>query len=301
MGGGKGGIGKSLITANIATLLAQKGRQVILVDLDLGGSNLHTFIGLDNPGPGLADFLDKRVAKLQSVAVPTEVDGLTLVNSANCRVEAANLHTAQKEKIIRSVQSLTYDYVFMDLGAGTNFNLLDFFLASDQGLFVLTSEPTAIENAFTFIKAVYFRMIKRTLKQKKFNRMTRHMDLNANTLDQSFRILKAIRKQQPETADALQEKLEAFQFSFIVNKVHKHDDPYLGEKIEKVCNHHFYSRFKFLGNIRYDEKIHDAVLRRRLFVTRYAYTPVANDINQIVSCLEALNRREPLEKNNETD
>lgn len=287
IGGGKGGIGKSLITANLGVLFAQQGKRVAILDLDLGASNLHTFIGQNHLEKGLDAFINKTEKQLENVVVKTEIPNLSFISSANCMIEVANLYAAQKEKIIRAIQGLDFDYVFLDLGAGTNFNMLDFFLTSGQGIFVLTSEPTAIENAFNFIKAVYFRIIKRTLKQKVFSSVTRSMDLSGNTMDQSFRILKAIRKKDRQTAELLKEKLGKFQFYFMVNKLRKDDDPGLGEKIEKVCNRHFYSGFKFLGNIRYDEKVHDAVLLRKIFITRYAYTPSANDINRIAKQLEA--------------
>ena len=288
VGGGKGGIGKSLITANLGVLFARQGKRVALVDLDLGAANLHTFVGQDQPGRGLDSFLSKAVDRLEDVISETDIPNLGFVNSANCMVEAANLYAAQKEKVIRAVRELDYDYVLLDLGAGTNFNMLDFFLTSDQGIFVLTAEPTAIENAFNFIKAVYFRIIKRALKQKEFNRVTRNLDLTANTLDQSFRILTAIRRQDPATGELLKKKLQQFRFSFIVNQLRKSDDPALGRKIQKVCSRHFYSRFRFLGNIRYDEKIHDAVQLRSIFVTRYAYTPSANDIHRIATRLDTV-------------
>lgn len=286
VGGGKGGIGKSLITANLGFLLAQKRKKILLVDLDLGAPNLHTLLGVEHLEKGLDGFLSKKVSRLEQVVMSTKTPGLFFVSSANCQVEAPNLYAAQKDKIIRSIRGLDFDYVLLDLGAGTSFNMLDFFLTSHQGIFVLTSEPTAIENAFAFIKAAYFRMIKRTLTQKTFNRLTRHLDLSGNPVDQTFRILKEIRKQAPDMAGQLKKKLSAFQFLFIVNQLHKRDDPGLGMKIEKVCNHHFYSRFRFLGNIRYDENVHNSLLSRRLFVTQYAHTHTAGEFREIACWFE---------------
>lgn len=284
VGGGKGGIGKSMITANIGTLLARKGKRVLLVDLDLGSSNLHTFLEISDGHKGLVTFLDKEVDTLEKAAVPTCIPNLFFISSRNCGTEAANLYTAQKQKIIRGLGNLDYDYVLMDLGAGTNFNMLDF-LTGDQGICILTSEPTAIENTFNFIKAVYFRVVKRTLKLSEFNRVTRNMDLSGNSLDQSFRIVTEITKKDPGIGELLKSKLKEFQFKFVVNQVRRKDDPALGSKIEKVCNRHFYSRFTCLGNIRYDEKVHDSIQLRQNFVTRYAYTKTANDLARVTKHL----------------
>ncbi|MCG8637612.1 MAG: P-loop NTPase [Desulfobacterales bacterium] len=281
VGGGKGGIGKSMITANIGTLLARKGKRVLLIDLDLGSSNLHTFVEHTDGETGLDSFLDKTIASLDQAAIPTRIPNLFFISSRNCNTEAANLYTAQKQKIIRAIRSLDYDYVLMDLGAGTNFNMLDFFLTGNQGICIVTSEPTSIENTFNFIKAVYFRVVKQTLKLAVFNKVTKNVDLSGNSLDQSFRIVNEISKQDPEIGDLLKEKLSEFDFKFVVNQVRQKDDPSLGYKIEKVCNRHFYSRFKFLGNIRHDEKVHDSIQLRQNFITKYAYTKTANDLARI--------------------
>lgn len=270
-----------MITANLGVLLARQGKRVVLVDLDLGASNLHTFIEQTDTGRGLEDFLGKQVDQLEEVVMPTKIPNLFFISSRNCLTEAANLYTAQKQKIIRAIQKLDFDVVLMDLGAGTNFNMLDFFLTSNQGIFICTSEPTSIENSFNFIKAVYFRVIKKTLKQKIFNRVTQHLDLSGNTIDQSFRIINGVTQHDPEMGALLKEKLRDFHFRFVVNQLRKNDDPSLGTKIEKVCNRHFYSKFTFLGNIRFDENIHDSILMRKNFVMKYAHSPSANDLARI--------------------
>ncbi|MCG8615267.1 MAG: AAA family ATPase [Desulfobacterales bacterium] len=287
-----------MITANIGTLLARKGKRVLLVDLDLGSSNLHTFLEVSDSQLGLDTFLDKQVDTLDKAAVPTPTPNLSFISSRNCSTEAANLYTAQKQKIIRGLRNLDYDYVLMDLGAGTNFNMLDFFLTDNQGICILTSEPTSIENTFNFIKSVYFRVVKRTLKLSEFNQVTKKMDLSGNSLDQSFLIVNEIAKNDPEIGALLKDKLKEFQFKFVVNQVRQKDDPSLGYKIEKVCNRHFYSRFTFLGNIRYDEKVHDSIQLRQNFITRYAYTKTANDLSRIARNLLEMDENEGVETQN---
>ena len=281
VGGGKGGIGKSLIAANLGALLARQGNRVLLIDLDLGSSNLHTFVGEPDTDLGLGAFIDKTIPSLDRAVVPTQIPNLSFISSQNCGTEAANLYTAQKQKIIRAISRLAYDYIFMDLGAGTHFNMLDFFLTSNQGICIVTSEPTSIENTFNFIKAVYFRVVKRTLKLSAFNRVTRDLDLSDNSIDQSFKIIKAIEAQDPKIGELLKNTLQEFHFKFVVNQVRQNDDPDLGMKIEKVCNRHFYSTFKCLGNVAYDDKVHDSIQTRQNFITKYTYTRAANDLSRV--------------------
>jgi len=252
-----------------------------LIDLDLGSANLHTFVGKADTDQGLGRFLDKTISTLDQAVVTTQIPNLFFISSRNCGTEAANLYTAQKQKIIRAITKLEYDYIFMDLGAGTNFNMLDFFLTSQQGICVVTSEPTAIENTFNFIKAVYFRVMKQALKLSAFNRVTRSIDLSGNSIDQSFKVIRAIDAQDPQMGDLLKTTLGKFHFQFVVNQVRKSDDPGLGMKIEKVCNRHFYSTFRFLGNITYDDKVHDSIHMRQNFIMKYAYTRAASDLSRV--------------------
>ena len=67
VGGGKGGTGKSFITASLGTILAQQDKKVLLVDLDLGASNLHTFLAIGKPQISLKQYLNKEVHDLNAV------------------------------------------------------------------------------------------------------------------------------------------------------------------------------------------------------------------------------------------
>jgi len=273
-----------MLTANLGNLMARRGKRVLVMDLDLGSPNLHTFMNRVSGaggGAGLAAYLDKTVATLDQTAVSTDIPNLSFIGSRHCNTEAANLHTAQKSKIIRAVQILDYDYVLLDLGAGTHFNMLDFFLTSEQGICLLTSEPTSIENTINFIKALYFRVVKRTLKLADFNKVTRHLDLSGNSMDQSFKIIREVENRDPKMGELLREKLSRFEFKLVVNQVRPKDDPGLGGKIAAVCSRHFHSRFSFIGNIRYDETVHDAIQLRQNFISTYSRTNAANDMARI--------------------
>ena len=75
VGGGKGGIGKSLLTAALGWHLARLGKRVVLVDADLGGANLHTCLGLSGPSRSLADLMTRRYEHIEEVLTDTGVAG----------------------------------------------------------------------------------------------------------------------------------------------------------------------------------------------------------------------------------
>jgi flagellar biosynthesis protein FlhG len=289
IGGGKGGVGKSFVAANLGASIAKQGHQVVLVDLDLGASNLHTFLGIENPKIGINSFLNKSIEKFENLAAPTNIPNLFFISSLHCSMEISNLVYAQKLKIIKAVRKLPFDYVILDLGAGTNFNTLDFFLTSNDGIFICVPEPTSIENAFRFIRATYLRKLKRIIKRHAFNAAVKDAVFNPNPTDnaaqQSRDIIDIVLKHDPDRELFLREKLSEFNFKFILNQFRKNIYPTLGQKIETVCNRHFYSTFQFLGNISYDERVAESVFSRKLYIHKYPYTTTSIDLKKIAAVI----------------
>ncbi|MBY0415081.1 MAG: P-loop NTPase, partial [Bdellovibrionales bacterium] len=160
IGGGKGGVGKSLVTANLAICLALMGHKVAAIDLDLGGANLHTCLGVPIPDKTLSDYLSKKVRTLTELLTPTAINNLFIISGAQDDLGIANLKQMHKAKLLNQFNELPVDYVLLDLGAGTTFNTIDFFIAADQGIITTLPEPTSIENSYRFIKTVYHRKLK---------------------------------------------------------------------------------------------------------------------------------------------
>ena len=120
VGGGKGGIGKSLLTASLGFQLARMGKRVVLIDADLGGANLHTCLGLPGPERTLADFIQRRADRIEDVVVETGFSGLRLISGASDFLAAANIKHAQKVRVLNRIRALDVDVVLLDLGAGTS-------------------------------------------------------------------------------------------------------------------------------------------------------------------------------------
>jgi flagellar biosynthesis protein FlhG len=286
IGGGKGGVGKSFVAASLGTLLAGCGKSVALVDLDLGASNLHTFLGLPAPDDGLNRFLDKTETQLERVVTGTAVDNLVLISSNNCSMEIANLFHAQKIKLINAIRKLPFDVVLLDLGAGTHFNTLDFFLSAQQGIFICTPEPTSIENAFRFIKAVYLRRLKQIVKANHFNprSKTAVSDKGASRL-KAGDIFDLVSRNDPANLPLLRTQIGRFRFHLILNQFRRSAKSSLGDNITAVCNRHFYSPFDFLGRVDFDEGVMDAICTRKAYIDNFPDTPAAVQLKQIGSRL----------------
>jgi len=176
VGGAKGGIGKSLFVANLGVLLSQLGKKTVLVDLDLGASNLHLYMGLWSLPHCIDDFLNKTVSCIDDIMVPTKY-GPRLIGGGGCKLGDANIHFSRKVKLLRAIKDLDADYVIIDLGGDTTYNILDFYLAADQGLILTTCEPASYMDAYGFIKLSLQRKLTRLFGAESVNYKNRDRHL----------------------------------------------------------------------------------------------------------------------------
>ena len=128
---GKGGVGKSLLSANLAITLGQAGKKVILADLDLGASNLHLVIGQSSPKGGIGTYLTGQ-SSFEEIIKPTDYENVSFIAGDSEIPGLSSIKTAQKKALIKKFQSLDCDYLIIDLGAGTHLTILDLFLLSLQ-------------------------------------------------------------------------------------------------------------------------------------------------------------------------
>jgi flagellar biosynthesis protein FlhG len=283
IGGGKGGSGKSFLTAALGRLLAAAGKKTLLIDLDLGAANLHTLLNVPYPAKNLSDFVRKKYPSLESIVLETPVANLFLISGANDTLDIANLPYEQKIKTMRSIAKLKFECILLDLGAGTSFNTLDFFLISQNGIFIATPEPTSIENIYRLIRSIYSRRIRQYFTASAFKALEEEAVqlFGDGAYNKPECLMQITKKTHPETGLKLDADFSAYKFKLILNQLRRQDDAGLGPQICKLVERHVGLRIDFVGNVAYDEHIHDAICQRVSFLDRYPYTRAAGDLREL--------------------
>jgi flagellar biosynthesis protein FlhG len=252
------------VSANLGVALARHGHRVLLVDADLGGANLHTSLGVPPPAQTLSDFVNRRAASIEDVIVPSGIENLSLIAGSQDVLDAANPKYQQKLKLLRNLQSLDVDYLLLDLGAGTSFHVLDFFLLADHGLLVLLPEPTSVENAYRFIKAAFFRRLQYMEEVYGIEDMVEDaLSTREGAMRTPYEFVARVKANDPALGARLEQELKAFRVKLIVNQVRTPGDQGVGKAVIAAWKKFFGLEMDMLGSIRYDDEAWRAIRKRR--------------------------------------
>lgn len=281
---GKGGVGKSAFVANIGVSLAKQGKTVLLIDLDLGGSNLHTFLGLSNRHDGIGNYIYEKDSSLESLIVPTGIDRLYFISGDSLLPGTANLQYFVKKKIIREMKNLIADYIILDLGAGAAYNTIDFFLVTSKGLLVTTPETTSILNAYSFLKSTLFRLIYRSFPPESDERVcvqdfiTERIEGTENSFRALIERLGAI---NPESGERAEKQLRGLFPRVVLNMGRSSQDIALGSKLREIVWKNLSVSMEYIGFIGYDDIIRRSIFERSPTLIGYPDSPFAQTIDQI--------------------
>jgi flagellar biosynthesis protein FlhG len=287
---GKGGVGKSVFAANLGLALARSGRTVVLVDLDLGGSNLHTCLGVKNRHAGLGDLVWKKERFLVDLLVETGFDRLWLVPGDGLMPGTANLEWFTKKRVLKELAALPADFALLDLGAGSSYNVVDFFLSSSEGIVVVKPEVTSILNAYSFLKTVAFRALARSFPEGSPGRAAVMEFVASKTEGKGVSFLDFARELAErfplEGATAL-ERLAALKPRAVMNQGRGGGDAELGYRLRDIAAKNLGLTVEFAGYLLEDEAVPRSVAARRPVLDIEPEAPFSRGVVAIASRIAA--------------
>ncbi len=286
VGGGKGGVGKTVISASIGVALASLGHEVVMVDADLGGANLHTVMGIIEPARTFFDFYSLNVDNIHDIILPTHVEGLRLISGACGTLGLANPKYQQKLRFIRELREIEADFILLDLGAGSSYNVIDFFLAADEGIVVTNPEPMAVQECFNFIKICLLRRLRLAFRDHEAVMSVLEMeDLNRPgkinvTMSQ---VVAMVRGKDKNAANMMEALLESHRPKLILNMVMEKDDIKEGVAIQAAASELLAIDIEYLGYVTHDQTVRNAVRDLKPFLLQDPHSAASQDLSRLVS------------------
>jgi flagellar biosynthesis protein FlhG len=280
VGGGKGGIGKSFLSSNLGIFLANMGFSTVIVDCDLGAPNLHTCLGEEPPKVNFHDYLSGHVNGILDCAVATQFPNLRLISGGNDHRELANISEEAQGQLMGAIYGLEADFTILDLSAGTHTSTLDFFLMAERHVVAMTPDPTSIENAYRFMRAAFYRKIKRYEKQMQLESLIG--DLMRNATENKIRVpsdlLNQIIRREPKKGVELRDIMDRLSFDIVLNETRSTKDIQLGQSIASVSKKYFGLHASFLGSLDYDNAVWHALRKRRPLILEFPHSPLYSQI-----------------------
>jgi len=282
--GGKGGVGKSLLAANVGIYLATIGKRVVLVDAALGSANLHTFVGEVRPQRTIAELLGNDDVDLEAIAEPTPIPGVRLIAGERDPSWIAHPRVGQIKRLAELLPQLEADVVVIDLPSGTNALLLELFLIADIKVSVVVPEPTSVELCYRLIRAAFIRELKRSgLSEAAKISAAEQQEFESgipSALDIYFRAM----DRDPVVAQSLRETMQSFRPNLIVNCARSKSDMELGKSMAGAARRRMGLPIGSLGHVEYDEAVWVALRRKRPLIVEHPESRVAK-------CIEKLSRK----------
>jgi len=285
---GKGGVGKTIFTANLGITLAKMKKTVIIIDLDLGSSNLHTCLGIKNNYPGIGNYIHKKDISLESLIVKTDVNRLYFIPGDSLIPGTANLQYFVKKKLMKDIHNLVADYILLDLGAGTAYNIVDFFLISKTGLIITTPETTSILSAYSFLKTTMFRLLFRSFPTKSREReliqnfLIEKLEGTNNTF---FNLVELLKKIDPASGSYAKKQINNFFPRIVLNIGRNKQSISIGSKLRQICKKNIGINMEYIGFIEFTELVSQSIIKREPLVLTHPNTQFGRALRSIAESI----------------
>lgn len=282
--GGKGGVGKSFIAVNLALALAANGYKTILIDLDLGSSNLHTFLGFRNNNQGIGTYLVNKRQKLEDLVIGTPHDNLYFIPGDVQQYGVATLPFQIVKKLSREITTLDADYIIMDLGSGSSFNILDFFLTSNAGILVTTPQKTSTGALYDFLKNLVIRFCERAFdKNKAVSDLIKELvrESRPGQCKSIKPIIEKIADIDPESAEKMRIYLSVLQPKMIINQSMESTAAEEGEKMASLFENNFNLNIESIGMLLRDPYVDLSIEERNPYILSHPNNVLTKQITRI--------------------
>lgn len=317
--GAKGGVGKTLLSTNLALFLATIGRRVVVVDADVTGANAHSFFGIERPGgvapyvppapsfgmgffddpvdepaleidlaPGETDPRAIEHAEFGAALVETSIPGLRLLHAGLDEPAPGGHGRAKRKDLLARLSKLDAEYVVVDLGAGIDPSLLRLWSAASSSVFVSVPEPTAIENTYRFIRAAFASHLFRGIADREARARLRARFRAFGHMPAPLDFVRRLEAEGDAGAPLVRAAMASFRFPLVLNQTRLRADLELGDRIGSAARRRLGVSVDYLGYIDFDDTVWTCIRVGRPLLVESPGSKASRNLEKIARRLLAI-------------
>jgi len=280
VGAGKGGVGKTFVSTNLAITLSKLGHSTLVIDFDLAGANIHTTLGCQISDTTLLSYLSKEQS-LSNLVQPTSIPRLSYIQGVWDNWSTVSVTTSDANQFVTDIKKLNYDYVIIDLGPGATAAHLEIFKNADEKILVTSAEPTSIEKTYRFVESYIVSQLQSSGTKEAIERLKIDLKKYRNENKKGhFSFRSYLTDMTGFTFDHF-DSLNSNQIRLIMNGTRSHQDQQLGFSIKSVCNKYFDLAINYTGFIDYDNAVWQSVRNKEPFLIKMPFTPLSGQFLSI--------------------
>lgn len=285
IGGGKGGVGKTLVAVNLSLALSLLEKNITLLDGDIGNSNCNTLLGITRIENSLEAYLRKE-RSLGEITIPTAYPGLRLVCGTQNKVDA--LLALEMSRLLDDIRQIETDGLVIDLGAGTRDETLDLYRLADDKIIVVTPQVTSLQSAYGFVKSAFFHDLKCT------GRLDVLLD-QAGSDPQELHSLIGRLEEGHAARYAFYVVLARQRFKIVGNMMNNDKDMKFIQNLQKVVWQYLHIGSMILGTMVTGEDIRNSVNRIKPFVALSPDLPQSREMRRMAEWLIRLSKERDID------
>jgi flagellar biosynthesis protein FlhG len=271
---GKGGVGKTFISASLGLTLSKLGHSVVIVDLDLSGANLHTSLGMEPSHLSIRQYFEGSKT-LQETVLPTPYPHLSFVQGFWDSWTPTDFSLEHTQKLIADLKALKADYVIVDLSPGSQDSTLELLRVANEKIIVSTPEPTSIEKTYRFVESFMAHSLKHNSQPEAYTQLIQTLRAHRQRiLDRPFSFRSYLKENEGIRSDFF-ESLTNAPVRLIINSSRSQSNIDLGYSIKSVCSKYYDLSIDYMGAVDYDNAVWQSVRNREPVLIAQPFTPLA--------------------------
>lgn len=313
--GAKGGVGTSLLSANLAIYLATIGKRVLAVDADTSGADLHALLGI---GPRVAPYVAPTPAfgvegTLASLAATLDHDeintlwprepvdgplpGLQWLDGGLAEPYRGSARRSSLRELGQRLNKQDFDFAVVDLGCAATDAAIRFWCASPHRLALTVPEPNAVNGLYRFVRKAFAAIALDHARDEREQAALHEAFAKAGYSPAPSDIASLVQLEWPELGQSLRAEMASFHFPFIVNEARLRADLELGDQATAAVRRRYGVHLKYLGYVEHDDAVRTCSRKRRPLLLESPGCRASRNIEKIARRLfaarEGRREREP--------